>query len=116
MQPDLETIIAEQPDNEAAQQELKAIRTILQHDQGLNVNATERDHPRFDAEPWETYMDSDTEDSQHFGNLTPCRFYNHAGCIRGSQCRFSHAPDNDSVRDELFVFFLKSNPIPCTQC
>ncbi|KAF7327781.1 hypothetical protein MKEN_00357900 [Mycena kentingensis (nom. inval.)] len=44
---------------------------------------------------------SDTSDAQHTGSGTPCLFYNHGGCMRGSACAFSHAPDYKSVRDGL---------------
>ncbi|KAI0367861.1 hypothetical protein BV20DRAFT_1023528 [Pilatotrama ljubarskyi] len=45
--------------------------------------------------------ESDSEDFKHRGNGTPCRFYNHDGCKNGKRCRFRHAPDDKSVRDEL---------------
>ncbi|KAH9483570.1 putative mitochondrial import receptor subunit tom70 [Psilocybe cubensis] len=70
-------------------------------DRGLPLSAIVRDHPRIEDGPWETYEESDTEDCEHKGNLTPCRFYNHAGCARGSQCQYSHAPDDNSIRDNL---------------
>ncbi|KAJ7082662.1 hypothetical protein B0H15DRAFT_932609 [Mycena belliarum] len=44
---------------------------------------------------------SDTSDAQHRGNGTPCLFYNHQGCARAGSCKFSHAPDEKSVRDGL---------------
>ncbi|KAI0264883.1 hypothetical protein BC834DRAFT_237374 [Gloeopeniophorella convolvens] len=44
---------------------------------------------------------SDSSDCQHEGNGEPCRSYNHDGCSSGTQCVFSHAPDYNSVRDEL---------------
>ena len=46
---------------------------------------------------------SDSSDWNHEGNGVPCRFYNHDGCLRGPDCRFSHAPDHRSVRDRLYV-------------
>jgi len=46
---------------------------------------------------------SDSSDWNHEGNGIPCRFYNHDGCKRGNDCRFSHAPDHKSVRDRLCV-------------
>ena len=50
--------------------------------------------------------ESDSEDFAHAGNGTPCRFYNHDGCRHGARCRFKHAPDSKSVRDELCVPLL----------
>ncbi|KXN88552.1 Serine/threonine-protein phosphatase 5 [Leucoagaricus sp. SymC.cos] len=46
---------------------------------------------------------SDSEKCRHVGNRVPCRYYNRGkmGCTRGSQCAFSHAPDEKSVRDNL---------------
>lgn len=49
----------------------------------------------------ETLVLSDSSDYDHAGNGTPCRYYNHNGCARGSQCKFKHAPDNRSIRDNL---------------
>ena len=46
---------------------------------------------------------SDSSDWNHEGNGIPCTFYNHDGCTRGNDCRFSHAPDHKSVRDRLYV-------------
>ena len=48
---------------------------------------------------------SDSSDCFHVGNGIPCRFYNtHAlGCGMGLLCRFSHSPDEKSVRDNLYV-------------
>ncbi|CDO78199.1 hypothetical protein BN946_scf184770.g2 [Trametes cinnabarina] len=45
--------------------------------------------------------ESDSEDYQHAGNGTPCKSYNHHGCSKGKGCRFRHAPDWKSVRDNL---------------
>ncbi|KAF8646277.1 hypothetical protein AX16_007286 [Volvariella volvacea WC 439] len=45
--------------------------------------------------------ESDTSDCHQVGNGVACRFYNRNGCNRGSNCRFSHAPDERSIRDEL---------------
>ncbi|KAI0264881.1 hypothetical protein BC834DRAFT_237306 [Gloeopeniophorella convolvens] len=46
---------------------------------------------------------SDSSDCQHEGNGLPCRSYNHDGCASGAGCAFSHAPDFNSIRDELYV-------------
>ncbi|KAF8186347.1 hypothetical protein BJ912DRAFT_971462 [Pholiota molesta] len=48
-----------------------------------------------------TASESETEDCKHVGNRTACRFYNKGDCRRGTECKFSHAPDAKSVRDEL---------------
>ncbi|KAF8874770.1 hypothetical protein CPB84DRAFT_1715571 [Gymnopilus junonius] len=99
---DLETVIAEDPASvQEATKELNTVRTLLEEDGGIEEEETEKKHPNFDDEPWDYYSDSETEDCNHEGNKTPCRFYNHAGCARGRSCQFSHAPDDNSVRDEL---------------
>ena len=51
----------------------------------------------------ETPVPSDTEEYTHFGNGIPCRYYNHEGCNQGERCKFKHAADNRSVRDDLYV-------------
>lgn len=53
--------------------------------------------------------ESDSEDFCHSGNGTPCKYYNSKGCRNGTRCRYSHAPDAKSVRDELYVV-PSSNP------
>ena len=58
---------------------------------------------------------SDSSDWNHEGNGIACKFYNRDGCLRGSDCRFSHAPDHKSVRDRLYVlsvFFCFSFACP----
>ncbi|KAF9533853.1 hypothetical protein CPB83DRAFT_844632 [Crepidotus variabilis] len=57
--------------------------------------------PHWDYEALEVASVSDSSDCQHVGNGVPCRFYNHEGCSRGSECAYSHAPDEKSVRDDL---------------
>lgn len=49
---------------------------------------------------------SDSSDWNHEGNGFPCRYYNHDGCTRGVECKYSHAPDHKSVRDRLCVSFI----------
>ncbi|KAJ3737044.1 hypothetical protein DFJ43DRAFT_1035816 [Lentinula guzmanii] len=48
---------------------------------------------------------SDSEEYQHRGKgkkvKLPCRYYNHDGCRFGKVCRYKHAPDDSSIRDEL---------------
>ncbi|TFY57503.1 hypothetical protein EVJ58_g6978 [Rhodofomes roseus] len=50
---------------------------------------------------WEIMTESDSSEYKHEGNNTPCRYLNHDGCNDGSQCRWKHAPDARSIRDEL---------------
>ncbi|KAF5339797.1 hypothetical protein D9611_009200 [Ephemerocybe angulata] len=58
-------------------------------------------YPHYDDEALEMDTLSNTSDCNHRGNGVPCRFYNRAGCAKGSLCPFSHAPDEKSVRDDL---------------
>ncbi|KAJ3825745.1 hypothetical protein F5880DRAFT_1550201 [Lentinula raphanica] len=48
---------------------------------------------------------SDSEDYKHKGKnkgtKLACRYYNHDGCRFGNSCRYKHAPDDRSIRDEL---------------
>lgn len=63
--------------------------------------------PYVDDEPMDVSdTESDSTDCNHIGNGVPCRFYNHGGCSRKDTCRYSHAPDNLSERDELYVVLL----------
>lgn len=57
--------------------------------------------PRWEQDGLELASLSDSSDAHHVGNGVQCRFYNHEGCARGSECAFSHAPDEKSVRDDL---------------
>ncbi|KAJ6591722.1 hypothetical protein DFH09DRAFT_1137799 [Mycena vulgaris] len=58
--------------------------------------------PGLDETPEAILSDSDSSDFEHKGNNTPCRFYNHNGCAKGSKCSFKHAPDKDkTTRDKL---------------
>ena len=57
-----------------------------------------------DTDPlWEIMTQSDSSEYGHEGNGTPCRYLNHGGCKHGAKCRFRHAPDEKSVRDQLLV-------------
>lgn len=59
--------------------------------------------PKLDGTKLELESASDSSDWKHDRNGIPCRFYNHDGCLRGTNCKFSHAPDHKSVRDRLYV-------------
>ena len=54
--------------------------------------------------------ESDSEDFAHAGTNIVCRYYNTSdtGCFYGDTCRFRHAPDSKSVRDELWVPHMAS--------
>lgn len=50
---------------------------------------------------WEYETVSESSEYEHEGNGTACRYLNHGGCRHGSECRWKHAPDEKSVRDQL---------------
>ncbi|KAI8976349.1 hypothetical protein BD414DRAFT_496656 [Trametes punicea] len=96
---DLQRILANEPSNITARTELESVRTLkrtMPSDEG-SLKSSEL----YDDMSYELEEESDSEDFNHIGNGRPCKFYNHDGCARGTQCRFSHAPDGKSVRDEL---------------
>lgn len=99
---DLEGILYLEPANQDAKEQLKQVNNLIRAQGGFPSDPCDR-YPRVNDEPWEVYYDSDSEDCNQKGNKTPCRFYNHDGCRNGSQCHYSHAPDEKSVRDELSV-------------
>ncbi|KAG8908167.1 hypothetical protein FRB99_008710 [Tulasnella sp. 403] len=59
------------------------------------------DLPLVDDDASSCHTGSHTSDYEHQGNEIPCKAYNHDGCPRGRACDFSHAPDEQSVRDDL---------------
>ncbi|KAI9065693.1 hypothetical protein FKP32DRAFT_1674525 [Trametes sanguinea] len=95
---DLQRILSLDPANASARSELEEIRRLRQITPGIE-GAPELDEI-WDGMEFELEDESDSEDF-YDGNDVPCNHYNHARCARGTQCRFSHAPDRKSVRDEL---------------
>ncbi|OSD02333.1 hypothetical protein PYCCODRAFT_1390492 [Trametes coccinea BRFM310] len=96
---DLRRILAEDPTNASARSELAEVgrlRRIYPCEEGCPELDEVLDDVNVELED-----ESDSEDFRHTGNNVPCKHYNHNGCTRGTQCRFSHAPDEKSVRDEL---------------
>lgn len=103
---DLHRLLRLEPANDPALAEQRVVRDIHGRDQTFDW-WFDNDPPERNARESEDALDieyeSDTEDFTHEGNGTPCRFYNRAreGCKNGARCRFRHAPDIRSVRDEL---------------
>ncbi|KAF9485618.1 hypothetical protein BDN70DRAFT_533975 [Pholiota conissans] len=97
---DLQDIVAQDPNNESAKAELKSVEEHMRNNNGTPEGPFDK-YPLHDDTPWELLSDSETEDSKHIGNRMPCRFYNKGECRRGTECKFSHAPDAKSIRDEL---------------
>ena len=45
-------------------------------------------------------LSSGSQDAKHDRNGIPCKFYNHAGCLKGMECRYSHVADVLSLATE----------------
>lgn len=94
---------------EETQRELHAIREMISSEPDYDEDDADMDevelaHPLPEDDPdsgMETPTFSDSSDFEHEGNSVPCRYYNHGGCKKGKSCKFRHAPDNRSVRDDL---------------
>lgn len=96
---DLEAILEQDPTNAEARRDLTQISQITYA--GYPMEKDDDEWPRYTVDPYDFAEDSDTEDCKHKPQRPPCRFYNRGTCDRGASCRFSHAPDALSVRDEL---------------
>lgn len=96
---DLRRILAQDSSNALAIAEMKSVLIIKRMVPG--EDRTE-DHDLIE-DVLDLEEESDSEDYKHKGSGTPCRFHNRRGCTQGARCRFSHAPDPKSVRDELCV-------------
>ncbi|KAJ7615529.1 hypothetical protein FB45DRAFT_935917 [Roridomyces roridus] len=101
---DLETVLELDPANEAAKTALHDLNAALAVPESAAPESTLADYtaPVPTAPPLE--MDdegSDTSDANHTGSGVPCLFYNHGGCARSKDCKFSHATDEKSVRDDI---------------
>lgn len=59
--------------------------------------------PALDESDRDMPFESDTSDFHQQGFGVPCRYYNHGGCARGRECRYKHAPDDRSVRNNLYA-------------
>ena len=59
--------------------------------------------PALDESDRDTPFESDSSDFHQQGFGIPCRYYIHAGCARGRECKYKHTPDNRSVRNYLYV-------------
>lgn len=100
---DAKALLRIDPSCPEAKKEIKELRSQLQlneyddSEDELDDSPDENhDVPTFSPEDW-----SDSEDAQMTGNGIPCRHYNHLGCLRGPECKFSHAQDDFCVRDRL---------------
>ena len=107
---DFGAVLEQDPDSTEARKALRETITIIgerdsddSDDESIAFDPT---FPSLDETKAELESVSDSSDWNHEGNRIPCRFYNHDGCMRGNECRFSHAPDHKSVRDRLCVLFL----------
>ena len=97
---DLHYILEKDPSNAAARTELNELRAAKRAIPRSQWVEEEEDEEEVEY-PFDLGEESDSEDFYHTGNGVPCKYYNHGGCARGARCRYSHAPDRKSVRDEL---------------
>ena len=101
------TLLEQNPDSTEAKKELDEIfipmRECNEGDEPINL---EDAPPSLADVKVELESVSDSSDWNHKGNGDPCRPYNREGCMQGVECKCSHAPDHNSVRDRLCVFFL----------
>ncbi|KAH9059441.1 hypothetical protein EDB83DRAFT_2552313 [Lactarius deliciosus] len=99
---DFEALLEQDPDSTEAKKALDETLTLMnERDEDDESVAFDQEFPSLSEKKVELESASDSSDWNHEGNGIPCRFYNHDGCMRGTGCRFSHAPDHKSVRDRL---------------
>ena len=109
---DFEAILEQDPDSAEATKALDETITLMdERDESEGSVVVDEAFPSLDEPNLELESVSDSSEWNHEGNGIPCRFYNHEGCMRGIECRFSHAPDHKSVRDRLCAF-----PFPTIRC
>ena len=101
---DFRTILKQDPSSTEAKNALReTLALMLERDDDDDFAVPDDEFPSLSDTKVELESVSDSSDWNHEGNGIPCRFYNHDGCKRGNDCRFSHAPDHKSVRDRLCV-------------
>lgn len=99
---DFEALLEQDPDSIEAKKALDETLTLMnERDEDDGSVAFDQEFPSLSEKKVELGSASDSSDWNHEGNGIPCRFYNHDGCMRGTGCRFLHAPDHRSVRDRL---------------
>ncbi|KAH9031272.1 hypothetical protein EDB84DRAFT_1562290 [Lactarius hengduanensis] len=102
---DFATVLEQNPGSSESNKALDELVLMREHDKEDEPIESEDCRPRFIVDSKvELESMSDSSDLNHEGNGVPCKSYNHDGCKRGSECKFSHAPDYKSVRDRLCVF------------
>ena len=101
---DFQTVLKQDPSSTEAKNALHETLTLIHERNDEDDFAISDDEaPLLSDTKVELESMSDSSDWNHDGNGIRCRFYNHDGCKRGNDCRFSHAPDHKSVRDRLYV-------------
>ena len=101
---DLEWLLTVEKFNAPALKEKLAVRELLDTVGSVDWPGDEsvRAQRHQDA-AIEVEDESDSGDFEHPGTGIACKFHNTSdtGCFYGEMCRFRHAPDSKSVRDEL---------------
>lgn len=102
---DFMTVLEHDPGCAPAEEGMEYVEACLSRGEETSsdqdYDTSEYDWPHFDDSAQSSAAESDSSDCSHKGNGISCRFYNHGGCNRGTNCKFSHAPDEKSLRDEL---------------
>jgi hypothetical protein len=104
---DFQTVLKQDPSSTEAKNALRETHNLIrERNDEDDIAVSDDERPLLSNTKVELESVSDSSDWNHEGNGIPCRFYNHEGCKRGNDCRFSHAPDHKSVRDRLYVFLV----------
>ncbi|KAJ7627286.1 hypothetical protein FB45DRAFT_1029642 [Roridomyces roridus] len=93
---DLKTVLDLDPENEAAKTALHDLQAAIAIPTPSDSSRLHRSPP-YGLSARDDDKDSDTSDANHTGLGVPCLFYNHGGCARGNDCKFSHAADEKSA-------------------
>lgn len=95
---DFKAILRKDPSNAAARE---ALSEAIELNDGRGLETPEKPTYESGNALWDAETTSDSSEYEHEGNGTPCRYLNHDGCRHGAQCRWKHAADANSVRDQL---------------
>lgn len=121
---DFEVVLSLDNANEDAARELymlrETVRTGLAHAVPGNTDSYREDaeltRPNVVTHEFvedETPVLSESSDWEHEGNNEPCQDYNREGCPMGSECPYKHAPDDLSMRDDLYGLTSRSHDSVC---
>ena len=104
------TILRQNPDPAVYNESKKALdeTTVLMHQRNEDDSILKEDYlPGYFYSRLDLETESESSDWEHEGNGVPCKRYNRDSCTKRADCRFSHAPDYQSVRDRLYAFLFQ---------